>query len=167
MYTHHLAKLDSSTRVSGRLAGHIMGWCPLPSLTPEELFCTCVVWEVYLTPRLRKMWPPYLLRKQGPAPRCSCHCLYLKCQQETNSSCSAWGHYLLPHCGKKVISGSLPPGTPYPTCLHYDHQLTVETGIRAESLEIAGRTRTSPWASPGRTPVFNPGGPQWSAGVIL
>ena len=44
-----LAKMDSSARVSRRLAGHIMGWHPFPSLTPEDLFCVYVVWEVFLT----------------------------------------------------------------------------------------------------------------------
>ena len=45
----------SSVKVSGRLAGHIMGWHPPPSfLTPEDLFCSHVVWAVSLTTRTRK-----------------------------------------------------------------------------------------------------------------
>lgn len=41
MDKHLSAKVDSNVRVSGRLAGHIMGWCPVPSLTPEG-YSACV-----------------------------------------------------------------------------------------------------------------------------
>ena len=40
---HLLAKMDSGERASGRLAGHTMGCHSLSFLTPEDLFCTCVV----------------------------------------------------------------------------------------------------------------------------
>ena len=42
------------------------GLMPLPSLTPEEPFCKCVVPEVSLTSRMRNRWS--LLSKQDPAP---------------------------------------------------------------------------------------------------
>ena len=42
-HMHLLAKMDSSMRVSARLEGYIIGWSPLPSLTPEDPFCTRVV----------------------------------------------------------------------------------------------------------------------------
>lgn len=75
---HLLATLDSSTRVSGKLTGSIMVGCPLPSLTPEEPFCTCVVWEVSLTLRRRNVWSLHLLAKQDSAPPCSCHNFFLE-----------------------------------------------------------------------------------------
>ena len=37
----------SSARVSGKLTGHVIVWHPLPSLTPEEPFCACVIQEVF------------------------------------------------------------------------------------------------------------------------
>ena len=52
--------MDFSVGVSGRLAGHIIDWYPLPSLMPKEPFSACVVWEVSLIPEMRNMWPPYL-----------------------------------------------------------------------------------------------------------
>ena len=55
MYVHLSAKMDSSVRVSRRLAGHIMGWCPLPPLTPEDFLCSGMGWEILLTTRMRKM----------------------------------------------------------------------------------------------------------------
>ena len=75
---HLLAKMDSSARVSEKLTEPIMVWCPLHSLTPEEPFCTCVIWEVSLTSRMRNMWSPYLLPGLESAPPCSCHYLYLE-----------------------------------------------------------------------------------------
>ena len=57
---HLLTKIDFSMRVSGRLAGHIIDWYPLPSLMPKESFSARVVWEVSLIPGMRNMWPPYL-----------------------------------------------------------------------------------------------------------
>ena len=78
MHVHLLAKTDCSARVSGKLTGCTMVWHPLPSLTPEESFCTCVVPEVSLTSRMRNMWSLYLLSKQDAAPPCSCHNLYLE-----------------------------------------------------------------------------------------
>ena len=46
---------------------HVIIWCPLPSLTPEEPFCTCVIWKVSLTSRMRNVWSLYLLSKQDSA----------------------------------------------------------------------------------------------------
>ena len=60
-----LAKMDSSAGVSGKLTGCTMGWCLLPSLTPEDLFCTCVVWKVSLTSRMRNTWSLYLFLQAG------------------------------------------------------------------------------------------------------
>ena len=86
MHTYLLAKMDSSMRVTGKLAGYIMGYQPLPSLDPEDLFCGCVVWEVSLIPR--QMWLPYLpVLKQSSASVIIC---VLK-KQETSSGTSAWG----------------------------------------------------------------------------
>ena len=51
---------------------------PLPYLTPEELFCTCVLRKDSLTSRMRNIWSLYLFSKQDTAPPCSCHNLYLE-----------------------------------------------------------------------------------------
>ena len=59
VHVHLVAKMDSSTRVSGKLSVHIMGWHPLHSLTPQDPLCACMIWEVSLTPRMIIMWPPY------------------------------------------------------------------------------------------------------------
>lgn len=75
---HVLAEMNSSTRVSGKFTGPIMVWCPLPSLTPEEIFWACVFQDVSLKTRMRSMWSLYLLSKQDTAPPCSCHKLYLE-----------------------------------------------------------------------------------------
>ena len=42
IYVHLSARMDSTARVSGKLAGHIMGWWPLPPLTHEDLLCSRV-----------------------------------------------------------------------------------------------------------------------------
>ena len=55
VHTHLLARMDSSARASGKLTGCIMVGHPLPSLNPEESFCTCVVQEVSLTSRKENM----------------------------------------------------------------------------------------------------------------
>ena len=49
------------------------GW--VPSLTPEETFHSCVVWEVSLTSRMRNMWSLYFLSEHDSASPCSCHYL--------------------------------------------------------------------------------------------
>ena len=72
--TYLLAKKDCWASVSGELTEHIMVWYPLPSLTPEETFHSCVVWEVSLTSRMRNMWSLYLLSECDSAS-CSCHYL--------------------------------------------------------------------------------------------
>ena len=78
-------EMDSSVRLAD-----IMGWQPLPSLPLEDIFCACVIWEVSLIPR--KMCPAYFLLQQSSAPLCSfLYLFFMKCQQETSSSCSAWG----------------------------------------------------------------------------
>ena len=42
IYVHLAARMDSTARVSGKLAGHIMGWWPPPPLTHEDLLCSWV-----------------------------------------------------------------------------------------------------------------------------
>ena len=52
---HLLAEMDSSSRLSVMLASPLMVWSFLSSLTSEEPFCACVLWEVSLASRLRNM----------------------------------------------------------------------------------------------------------------
>ena len=54
----------------------IMDWRLLPSVTSEEPFCICIIWEVSLTSQMRNMWLLYLLSKWDSAPSPSCHCIY-------------------------------------------------------------------------------------------
>ena len=42
IHVHLSARMDSTARVSGKLAGHIMDWWPLPPLTHEDLLCLWV-----------------------------------------------------------------------------------------------------------------------------
>ena len=63
------------SKFSDELTEHIMVRCPLPSLTPEETFHSCVVWEVSLTSRMRNMWSLYFLSEHDSASPCSCHYL--------------------------------------------------------------------------------------------
>ena len=72
------SQMDSSARVSGKLTGYTMVWHPLPSLTLEEHFYVCLVWEISLASRMRNTWSLYFLFKQDSAPPCSWHNLYLE-----------------------------------------------------------------------------------------
>ena len=44
-------------QVSGRLAEHIAGGCPLRLLTPEDLLCSWMGWEIPLSTKMRKALP--------------------------------------------------------------------------------------------------------------
>ena len=67
VHVHLSAKMDSSVRVSGSLAGHIMGCHPL--LWPVRICSVgCVVWAVSLTTRGEKCGCLIFLLKQGSAP---------------------------------------------------------------------------------------------------
>ena len=88
---HLTARMDSTTRVSGKLAGYIMVWCPSFLWHPRKLTVTAWFWK--------SLWPQeweidglYLLSKQEATPPCSYHKLYLEVSgpQGTHYSCSAW-----------------------------------------------------------------------------
>ena len=81
------------------------GLVALPTLTPEEPFCKCVVLEVSLTSRRRNRWS---LSLQDTVLPCSCHNLYLKviCPQGTDDICSAWDPSI--SCRSQASVG--PPG---------------------------------------------------------
>ena len=86
VHTHLLAKMDFSIRFSGRLAGPIIGWFSLPSLTPKECLGGLLD-SLPPTPHPKNVF--FLSFTQ--AEFCSCHYLYFKIKQETSSSCSPWG----------------------------------------------------------------------------
>ena len=67
--THLSAKMDSSTKVSGRLAGHYGPALP-PSFRPSPRLRTPSVhvsdWEILLTTRMKKLWSLCLSPNPGP-----------------------------------------------------------------------------------------------------
>lgn len=66
---HLSAKVDSSAKVSGGLAGHLLGWRLLPPLSLPRLKTSSAHasgWEIPLTTRTRKLWSLCLSPNQGP-----------------------------------------------------------------------------------------------------
>lgn len=87
---HLLAKMDSTTRVSGKLTRITVIWFP-SRLWPRGAFLYMCRSGGSLTSSIRNMWSLYLLSEQDPAPPCSFHNhLAVICAQGTGDSCWAW-----------------------------------------------------------------------------
>ena len=73
MHADLLARWLLAKTLMGRLTSPTMGWCSLSF----DLHGAHVVMKVFLTSRMKNMWPLYLLSGQVPPPPCYCYYLYL------------------------------------------------------------------------------------------
>ena len=72
-----------------------MVWHPIPSLTPEDPFCTCVVWEVSLISGMRNVISLSFSWTEHSSPLSLLLSLsWSICPQGTDFSCSAWSSSL-------------------------------------------------------------------------
>lgn len=88
---HDLAKMGSGTRVSGKLTEPVMVWCSPPFSDAKETFCTHVVWEVFLTSRMRNVWSPFTWARFSLSLLLPLSLPWSICPQGTDCQCSAWG----------------------------------------------------------------------------
>ena len=87
-YMNLSIQMDSSVKVSGSLAGHIMGWHPSFLWTLRTFSMPVWARKSLLTTRMWKMWSLCLSLNQGPMLLLVS---YLEVLAGAGCSCSAWG----------------------------------------------------------------------------